>query len=122
MSNERRIFSRVTFAVPAQLVSLYGNYQVEVHDLSFKGALVSGFEPVTLPLGTQCQLHVTLDGGTEQIDMNMEVAHKEGSHLGLVCRNIDIDSMTHLRRLIELQLGDSDVLERELASLRGPDR
>jgi len=30
---------------------------------------------------------------------------------------IDVDSMTHLRRLIELNLGDPTLLERELKAL-----
>jgi len=32
---------------------------------------------------------------------------------------VDIDSITHLRRLIELQLGDPALLDRDLAQLSG---
>lgn len=117
MSTERRNFIRVTFTAPAQLVSLAGKFSVNVHDLSFKGALVTSAQAIALPLGTQCELHVNLDASSEQIAMNVEVAHKEGEQLGLLCRNIDIDSMTHLRRLIELQLGDPSLLELELSEL-----
>ena len=38
-------------------------------------------------------------------------------HLGFVCRHIDLDSISHLRRLVELNLGDESLLERELAAL-----
>jgi hypothetical protein len=117
MSTERRNFIRVTFSAPAQLLALAGKFSVKVHDLSFKGALVTGKEALALPLGTQCELHVILDTGSTQIDMNAEIAHKEGDQIGLLCRNIDIDSMTHLRRLIELQLGDPSLLELELSEL-----
>ena len=41
-------------------------------------------------------------------------------HLGLFCHHIDIDSITHLRRLIELNLGDETLLQRELAELLPP--
>jgi hypothetical protein len=34
-----------------------------------------------------------------------------------LCRSIDLDTVTHLRRLIELQLGDPALLERDLAEL-----
>jgi hypothetical protein len=37
--------------------------------------------------------------------------------VGLHCRHIDIESLAHLRRLIELNLGDPALLERELAAL-----
>ena len=49
--------------------------------------------------------------------MNVKVAHVEGRYAGLVCEGIDIDSVTHLRRLVELNLGDPDLLDRELSSL-----
>jgi hypothetical protein len=36
---------------------------------------------------------------------------------GLQWRNIDVDSLTHLRRLLELNLNDPSLLDRELADL-----
>jgi len=54
--------------------------------------------------------------------MSTEVAHAEGHHTGLRCRAIDLDSVTHLRRLIELQLGDPALLERDLAELMAQNR
>ena len=36
---------------------------------------------------------------------------------GLHCLAIDIDSVTHLRRLVELNLGDPALLEREVSAL-----
>lgn len=122
MSAERRHFTRVAFAVPAELVSASGQFAVKVHDLSFKGALVSGPAPGALPLGTPCQLHVTLDHGHDRITMAAEVAHLEGDHIGLLCRGIDLDSMTHLRRLIEYQLAAPSLLERELKALLASSR
>ena len=49
--------------------------------------------------------------------MDVWVAHEENKELGLKCKDIDVDSITHLRRLIELNLGDPDLLERELSAL-----
>jgi hypothetical protein len=117
MSTERRHFTRVAFAVPAQLVTAGGQFAVKVHDLSFKGALVSLVKPVPLTMGTPCQLHVMLDQGHDRITMDATVAHLEGDSIGLLCRSIDLDSMTHLRRLIELQLADPALLDRELKAL-----
>jgi len=37
--------------------------------------------------------------------------------LGLSCREIDLDSITHLRRLVALNLGDEALLDRELGLL-----
>jgi hypothetical protein len=35
----------------------------------------------------------------------------------LHCDNIDVDSVTHLRRLVALNSGDPKLLDRELAAL-----
>jgi len=35
----------------------------------------------------------------------------------LRCLSIDLDSITHLRRLLELNLGDPQLVERELLQL-----
>ena len=48
------------------------------------------------------------------------VAHREGRRAGLACQSIDVDSVTHLRRLVELNAGDPDLLQRELSALLCP--
>jgi hypothetical protein len=40
--------------------------------------------------------------------------------IGLYIEQLDLDSASHLQRLMELNLGDSDTLERELAELFNP--
>ena len=64
-----------------------------------------------------CQITIPLAETGNHIAMSTEVAHVHGLHTGLLCRGIDLDSVTHLRRLIELQLGDPALLERDLGEL-----
>ena len=52
-----------------------------------------------------------------RIAMQMRVVHVEGKRVGLRCEHIDLDSITHLRKLVEMNCGDSAQLERELANL-----
>ena len=120
MPPERRHFTRVLFQVPGWLSTDNENQPVQlqlpvqVQDLSLKGALVVAREP--LPLGTECQLIVPLTESHESITMPMQVVQVQELQIGLICRSIDLDSVTHLRRLLELQLGDPALLERDLAS------
>jgi hypothetical protein len=51
------------------------------------------------------------------ITMGVRVAHVNDRTAGLRCIEIDLDSLTHLRRLLELNLGDSALLCRELEHL-----
>lgn len=117
MSSERRHFARVGFDAPAQLATAHERYEVKIIDLSFKGALVQVPARAVFANGTLCGLNVALAEAGASITMSTEVAHVEPGRLGLLCRGIDIDSMTHLRRLIELQLGDPTLLDRELKAL-----
>jgi hypothetical protein len=60
---------------------------------------------------------VKLNGGSALIRMQTVVSHIEGDRLGLRCVSIDLDSISHLRRLIEFNMGEPDLIERELAAL-----
>ena len=86
-------------------------------DISLKGVLVKaphGWLPQT---GESAALTLSLDGAGAEIKLLAQLAHRESNQLGFLCDEIDMDSITHLRRLVELNLGDSSLLERELEAL-----
>ena len=117
MPHERRHFVRVSFDAPALLTTSSNAFSVHVQDLSLKGALIVAPAQAGLEPGMLCQITIPLAETGNHIAMSAEVAHVEGLHTGLLCRGIDLDSVTHLRRLIELQLGDPALLERDLGEL-----
>ena len=122
-SGERRQHARIAFHTLARLRTGERQSEVEVLDISLKGALLrlpseSETPPAAwLEAGADCQLEVPLDDTSGTIRMDARVAHVSGDLLGVVCQLIDIDSATHLRRLVELNLGDPALLERELSAL-----
>ena len=67
--------------------------------------------------GDRFLLEIPLGNGEITIRMEVAVAHIEADHVGFRCEHIDLDSITHLRRLVELNVGDSDILDRELSHL-----
>ncbi|KQR55385.1 PilZ domain-containing protein [Acidovorax sp. Leaf160] len=120
MPSERRHFVRIGFQAPAQFTTGHGTFAVQVLDLSLKGALLQVPPDMVLAVGMFCQLALPLQPGEAHIGMSAEVAHIDGEQVGVLCRVIDLDSVTHLRRLIELQLEDPALLERELGELAAP--
>ena len=120
-SEDRRHHSRITFHTAAHLV--VGNRQIpaKVLDLSLKGALVQLPENDTsleAEVDSPCELNIDLDDAeSNRICMKVRIAHAHRGRIGLLCQDIDLDSVTHLRRLVELNLGDPDLLERELSAL-----
>jgi hypothetical protein len=119
-ADERRRFSRISFHRPAELTVRGEVVSCGVLDLSLKGALCEVPDSARVAPGESATLLVRLDAGDAAIRMEGTVVHREGVQVGLRCVEIDIDSIVHLRRLVELNLGDEDLLERELSALISP--
>ena len=116
-AKETRRFSRITFHRPATLDLKVARAECEVLDVSLKGALVQVGPTLAPKVGDTCVLAIRLDGGDAFIRMDGEVAHVNGHKVGVKCDELDLDSIQHLRQIVELHLGDEDVLQRELAAL-----
>jgi len=112
-----RHFSRIPFLADIQLHLAAGVQTGRLLDIALKGALVETAQPAAADLGESCRLVLPLGEGGEQIVIEGAVVHREGRQIGIECRHIDVDSLTRLRRLVELNLGDTDLLEREFSHL-----
>jgi len=113
----RRHFSRIPFHIAARLSLAGQECSVEVLDLALKGALVSVPTGIKLNLGDTCELSLVLSTDGEAIIQQCQVVHHHEQHYGLKSLELDVDSMTSLRRLLELNLGDGDLVDRELLQL-----
>ena len=113
---ERRSFWRAVFHSPVRVVTHHGEMAAQLLDISLKGALLETSERWGGGPGEECQVTLKL-APDATISMWAEVMHVDGAHVGLRCKSIDIDSITHLRRLVELNVGDESVLQRELSAL-----
>jgi hypothetical protein len=117
--DERRRFSRITFHRPAILRAARAATTVGVLDVSLKGALLEVPAGLEAEPGSPCVVLIHLDAGEAVIQLDGEVAHHRGTRLGVRCTSIDLESVGHLRRVVELNLADEALLERELAALIG---
>jgi hypothetical protein len=116
-SNERRRFHRVLFDAPTTLVRNQNTYPTTLIDISLKGALL--MKPADWPgaLGDEITIEVMLNTMDAVISMHAVCAHEENQHIGVLCKQIDMESIMLLRRLIELNVADEDQLQRDLESL-----
>lgn len=93
---------------------------VQLIDIALKGALVrTGTAQALVPL-EKCRLVLPLTEGGEAIVMVGQIVHLENDHVGIQCLDIDVVSLTQLRRLIELNTGDAELMQRELSKLFAP--
>lgn len=116
MNSDRRQFWRAHFKSGAKLQTGALTQPCQIEDISLKGVLLEMPAGASVAAGAKCQLLLELSSGTE-ITMSATIVHAESRHVGLHCDSIDLDSLTHLRRLIELNAGDAGVFERDLAAL-----
>lgn len=118
MNPNRRRFSRIPFQSQATLFLPDGEHAVKVLDLSLQGALIAPTGPMYVTMGNNGVLKILLDDAETCIRMGVTVVrHMADDSYGLACREIDLDSVTHLRRLVALNLGDEALAEREFALL-----
>jgi len=115
--DERRRFTRIPFHTTAHVVNAGGSWYGKLIDISLKGVLITLPEEWEGKPGEHFLLELPLDDSTVSIRMEVLVAHCNEHRVGFECAHIDLDSITHLRRLMELNLGDPELLNRELSAL-----
>ncbi len=93
------------------------HFRTQLIDISLKGALVD--RPADFEAETDHAVHLDVNLGAPDavISMDCEIAYLTADRVGLRCVTIDLDSIAHLRRLIELNSGDLKLVERELSLL-----
>ncbi len=114
--HNRRQYWRAHFRADAILQTEATRQPCLIDDISLKGALMVMPAGISAPVGKKCDLLLELSSGTA-ITMQGTIVHVDDSHAGFRCDSIDLDSLTHLRRLIELNAGDAKVYERDLSTL-----
>lgn len=112
-----RHYSRIPFQAAATLRLHDRTLDVQLIDIAFKGALLETVAPLALVPQEGCSLILPLTDGGDAIIMSGKIVHLEDRRVGMTCEDIDVVSLTRLRRLIELNTGDADLMNRELSQL-----
>jgi hypothetical protein len=116
-AQNHRLYSRVPFVTQVELHLPDQNLRLTLLDIAFKGALLQTSTRQTLALQVPCRLVLPLADGGEVIEMRGKIAHLEADHIGIACDDMDLHSLTNLRRLLALNTGDAELMDRELAQL-----
>jgi len=119
-ATEQRRFHRIEFDAACEVQWQEQIWQAQVLDISLKGVLLRCPSQWAVAVDEPCEITVFLNGTEAGIVMAVVLRHVEDQRLGFQVQYIDMDSATHLRRLVELNLGDPALLERELGNLLTP--
>ncbi len=113
---ERRQFSRVTFDAVVTVSQEDQNFTAQLVDISLNGVLIATPSEYELRTDRPCSIGVRLSQDVN-IAMQVSLVHSSSQTLGFHCTSIDMDSMTHLRRLVEINLPGESASERVLNEL-----
>jgi len=115
--SERRTFARIPFSGSVAIFADRSHWMAELIDISMKGVLLTRPREWPGQPGEHFQLNINLGDNKVVITMDASLSHSSNECLGFCCEHIDLDSMTHLRRLLELNLGDEERINQELSAL-----
>jgi hypothetical protein len=119
--SEKRKFSRINFAGKCSLnEDISGTmkiWQTKVIDISLKGALVQRPDFWDYKEDSPVQLNLALEGSDIVLECAGVICHQEEKQLGIKFLTLSLDSISHLKRLIQLNLADEESLHREISQL-----
>ena len=116
MTADKRAYHRIFYNADSILSCDDKSWPCQIVDLSLKGCMLRFDAPwqenpekiYTLTLSLSEEIKIT---------MALSISHVIDNTAGFRCEHIDIESITALRRLVELNLGDNQLLERDLLAL-----
>ncbi len=117
VNTEKRQFNRIAFDAPVTLHDDGNEWKSKLVDISLKGALILRPDNWKQNNIDDFKLSIQLDNSDSEINMEVKLAHTEKEQIGFLCKHIDLDSVTILRRLVELNLGDEQLLDREISNM-----
>lgn len=113
---DRRRYTRVEFDGDAFLEQADIHLPVTVVDLSLNGVLIRTPNQYSISAEHPVDLRIDLSDDVK-IRMKAMLVHSSDRVLGFQCDTIDLESVAHLRRLIELNIDDPMAPERVLSEL-----
>lgn len=115
-NQDRRHFRRFEFDAEAVLIWNAKRIPCDLVDISLKGLLLNIADEWTAGAGELGEVEFRL-ADQSPIRMQVILAHQRDNHAGFRWESIDFDSFARLKRLVELNLGDPQLLNRELSAL-----
>lgn len=114
MHNRR--FRRIPFEAGVTVDVGRNSWPGELIDVAIKGAMIGTDTPLPLLLGDNCSLCILLPGAPISLDFQAVLVHCEDSRYGFRFVSEDLENLTHLRKLIELNTGDPEATRNELSA------
>ena len=114
IQQNQRQFTRISFIAAADIKQGSNTWPTEILDISMKGMLVSLPPDIQLSVKQPIFVRIHLGENQKAIHFKVSIIHVGCKQVGFEINQVDLDSMTHLKRLIELNLPDSSEMSQEI--------
>lgn len=115
---EHRRFNRADFHTKGYFRCGEQDVHFGIINISLKGILVEPDSSDSCKLHMDVPLTIQLSSSDIKINTKATLVHMEENHLGFQFNEIDVESMIHLRRLVELNSDSADQIAKELDFLQ----
>ena len=116
MTNSRR-FSRVKCVEKCMVETASGPSEVKLLDISLRGALMEHDAALAVTKGDRWKLFFQLEHSDIVLEFGVEVIHCRENLAGDKIVEVDLDTMIHLRSLMEARTVNPDQVRYELEFL-----
>ncbi|WP_333005230.1 PilZ domain-containing protein [Vibrio coralliilyticus] len=114
---ERRRFSRIVYQTQALLFQENKVVKSSLCDLSLHGLLLTSDDADSLDVNSMVDVEFSLQDSDITIELVGKIVGLNNNVIRLSIDHIDIESIGHLKRLIELNVGDDELLHRDIEHL-----
>ncbi|CAG19060.1 PilZ domain-containing protein [Photobacterium profundum] len=114
---ERRHFMRIIYQSSATLSQANDEWTATVCDLSLQGILLTRPTDWQPNHDTHYSVRFCLHECDIELVMDTQLVRHCNDYLRMRIHHMDIDSASHLKRLVELNIGTDELLHRELEQL-----
>ena len=118
---DQRHYQRIGFRTEASIMTAETTYSCRLVDLALQGALFQCDQDSPLTIGQKVRLHIYLPETDISLNFTAELIHKHERFCGFLFLTEDVETLVHLRRLLELNIGDNEKTDQEFAHWLGQD-
>ncbi|MBN2656474.1 MAG: PilZ domain-containing protein [Spirochaetales bacterium] len=111
---EHRRFNRADYHTKGYFIKNGQEVHFGIINISLNGILVDPDSMDDYSLNMVVPLNIQLSSSDVEIRTTSKLVHQENHHFGFRFEEIDVESMIHLRRLVELNSDSADQIAKEL--------
>jgi len=106
MITDNRYYSRISFVAEAEVFVDAMCHSAKMLDLSLRGILLDIQSAEAVDIGLSYPIKIHLPSSDTILRFDAEVVHKNDTYAGFKFLSLDVESMTHLRKILDFNTGD----------------